>query len=379
MQLPPEGRVFVAVSGGVDSMVLLEALARVASAPAERTRLAVLHVNHALRGDESDGDEVLVRKRARELGIEARVHRLSWTSAPSQDDCRRARDAIFRGACSESGDRVWLAHHLNDQAETVFFRLLRGTGARGLRGMLPANGIKVRPLLGIEKADLVLASRAWRVPWREDRTNLDAQAYERNWLRGFFPELEARRPGFQRKLAALAEEAQGWRFQPEAPLDLYEASAGVTFGRWSGGAPSAGRLAETFHLSRRHATDLARLVCGNGGRLEASGGAKFTWSAGVLLSLRGTEFRAELSGRGPFVSPLGAWRIPRGARLLEAGGERRKKEFQALRVPVFFRDAIPVLDHGGKPLALLPGRAPLADFRFEPSPLARWWLAPSGI
>jgi hypothetical protein len=114
------------------------------------------------------------------------------------------------------------------------------------------------------------------------------------------------------------------------------------------------------------------------GRLEAEG-ARFHWSAGILLCERSARFEGGLrESTGGFAGPLGRWTIPRD---LEAasGGERRKKEFQALAVPQFFRSGIPMVRHAGATSALLPARLAgrlreLNGVHFEPSPLARWWL-----
>ncbi len=360
-------------------MVLLEGLVRVLSA-SERARLLVAHVNHALRGEESDADEALVRERSRDLGLEFRSQRLTWRKEePSQNSCREKREAFLRSLCNSGADRIFLAHHLNDQAETLFLRLLRGTGARGLRGMLPVNGPKVRPFLSLEKSDLVSAAREWGVEWREDSSNRDLATYDRNWLRGIFPELEARRPGFQRRLAALAEEARGWRFLPGAAFDVHEAAPGVTFARMPNGTVSTRSIAETFSLSRTHAGNLEQLLEKSSGRLDTAG-ARFTWSGSVLLRERGARFEPKLEVvDGRLKSVLGAWEFPEEL-ALEPRGESGKKEFQSLRVPLFFRHGIPLVRHAGRANALLPPRITgrlksVKGLRFTPSPLAAWWLA----
>jgi tRNA(Ile)-lysidine synthase len=360
-------------------MVLLEGVSRLLPDPALRARLLVLHVNHGLRGAESDGDEALVLRRAAALGLTARAERLEWGGAsPSQDACRRKRDALFRGAASRPGDRVWLAHHRDDQAETVFLRLLRGTGARGLKGMLAVNGIKVRPFLALEKGALLAAAEAWGVPWREDSSNRSA-AYDRNWLRGIFVLLEERRPGFRGRLAALAGEAQGWRFPPE-DLSRFSVEGGIEFAR-PRVVPASATLASAYALPRRHALALRDLLGKPSGSLHAEG-AKFTWSGGVLLREAGASFRCEWrrAGEAELAGTLGAWRVGEGVLAPGEGrGEALKKEFQALRVPRFFRAGVPLVQEGGRPVALLPRRLAGALARREglayvPSPLAAWWL-----
>jgi tRNA(Ile)-lysidine synthetase-like protein len=376
-----QGLKILAVSGGVDSMVLLEAMARVFPEPAERGRLLVAHVNHGLRGEESDGDERFVVARARVLGLRCRVFRLEWKNEkPSQERCRRRREEIFSGLRQGPNDRVYLAHHLNDQAETLMLRLIRGTGARGLAGMLPASGFKIRPFLSLEKEILRKAAAFWGMAWREDSSNQDGSHYDRNWLRRhIFPLIEERRPGFQGRLAALAEDARGWA--AVAPLAQFPYAEGIAFSR-PGPKCSEAVLHETFGLPRLHCRELGKLLAKPSGTLEAKG-ARFCWSAGVLLVERGRKFEASLRALGSGLrleSSLGRWSLEEGGggELLPLElrrGEYVKKEFQALRVPVFFREAVPLLRRGGRPVALLPKRlAGRAGIRFSPSPLARWWL-----
>lgn len=374
-KIPPEGAVFLAVSGGVDSMVLLEGVHRFCAGEQGRQRLSVLHVNHGLRGEESEGDEAFVREAARARGIDCRVFRLSWPegAAPSQDDCRRRREEIFAGLCRAPGDRVLLAHHRDDQAETLLFRLIRGTGLKGLRGMAPVAGRKHRPFLGLGKVTLLAAARGWGLSWREDSSNASL-GYERNWVRAaLLPLIEERRPGFPERLAALAEEVRA--LPPAAAIERFP-FGGVEFAR---PAPGCGEreLHEAFRLSRLHARALRELLDRPSGSLHAEK-ARFSWSAGVLLAERDERFEPQLlctsSGAE---SALGRWELAGGwaASAGEAGaGERAKKEFQRLRVPLFFRPAVPLLWEAGKPRALLPARLHGLPARFTPSPLARWWL-----
>jgi len=133
-------KILVAVSGGLDSMVLLALLQRLAGA--HRWRLTVAHFNHQLRGKEADADERLVRDTANSLGLplvagsgavkeHARRRGLSLEMA-----ARELRHSFLATAAKNSGiASVALAHHADDQVETFFLRLLRGAGSRGLGGM----------------------------------------------------------------------------------------------------------------------------------------------------------------------------------------------------------------------------------------------------
>lgn len=370
--LPAGGSAVLAVSGGVDSMVLLEAARRLAAEKLETSRLLVAHVNHRLRGAESDADEALVREYCEAHGLTFRPVRLTWEEEkPSQAACRRKREAFFRSLLTRDEDRVLYAHHADDQAETVLFRLIRGTGARGLKGMLPAHGLKLRPFLELPKEALVRAARDWRLTWREDSSNAST-AYDRNWIRlELIPLIEARRPGFREKLAALAAEARAWK-APASSLDLFPYAEGVSFTR-VGEKVSSAELSEAFRLGRRHAGELRGLLAKSAGRAEAEG-VRFTWSAGILLAERGEVFVPEATVTGDhFSSCLGDWELG-GLRLSLRRGDSVKKEFQRHRVPVFFRGAIPLAEVSGKARLVLPSEH--SGAACTPSALARWWLSP---
>lgn len=377
-----QGQRMIAVSGGVDSMVLLEGLHRISLGQEKRARLQVLHVNHALRGSESDADQALVEARARQLEIPVRAFRLDWAGATaSQDKCRQAREKIFRELCRDPSDRVFLAHHLNDQAETLFLRIIRGTGAKGLAGMRAVSGIKLRPFLELEKQVLLQAAAYWNVPWREDRSNEDTTHYDRNWLRhAILPLIEERRPGLANRLAGLAQEAQGWK-TPVNPLPVFSWRKGVAFAKPPQEISSLA-LREAFAVSRFHCRQLQELLAKSSGCLHAEG-VRFSWSAGILLAEKGEAFAPDLQSNHSetWESELGTWKIvgPAASQLVLSGsarGESAKKEFQSLRVPTFFRSAVPLLKTKGRTTALLPVRleSRFAEIHFRPSALASWWL-----
>jgi len=187
-------RVLVAVSGGVDSMVLLRLLDTLAKA--NDFRIIVAHFNHRLRPRSSDADERLVRRTARTLGwpviIErgevkafAREHRVSIEMA-----ARELRHAFLSRIARRLKVRsVALAHHADDQVELFFLRLLRGAGGEGVAGMKwlsrsPANSATqlVRPLLDISKADLKKFARQNNIRFREDASNA-SRDFLRNRIR----------------------------------------------------------------------------------------------------------------------------------------------------------------------------------------------------
>jgi tRNA(Ile)-lysidine synthase len=179
-------------------------------------------VNHGLRGAESEADEGCVRALARELGlpfhaerIEPRARRAAGPSRdrPSlQEAARELRYAALRRLAAAAGARhVATAHHADDQAETVLLRLLRGTGPDGLAGIpeRSPDGVIVRPLLRVPRAQVEAFARQRGLRWREDASNGDP-VYARNrlrerWLPGLAREFN---PRLLRAIANLAEAQQ---------------------------------------------------------------------------------------------------------------------------------------------------------------------------
>jgi len=211
----PGQKVAVAVSGGADSVCLLFALRELA--PEWGVVLSVLHLDHGLRGDESNADAAFVRGLADELGLPAAIERveLSRCSENLEQAARRARLEFFRRQMAAGSlDRVALGHTRSDQAETVLFRFLRGAATAGLAGIRPltADGI-VRPLIDVDRAEVEAFLNARGVRWREDSTNR-SMAFARNRIRhSLLPQLACEwNPAIGRTLAhtadwALAEEA----------------------------------------------------------------------------------------------------------------------------------------------------------------------------
>lgn len=182
-------RVIVAVSGGIDSMVLLDVVCTLREEL--RLTLAVAHVNHQLRGLDADRDEVFVRQAAKARGIECYVERadtkaLSEESKRSiQDTARDIRYTFFTRLRRSIGfQKIATAHHANDNAETVLFNFFRGAGVQGLSGipMWRRDLAVVRPLLGVTREQIRQYADARGIGYREDVSNLKT-AYSRNFIR----------------------------------------------------------------------------------------------------------------------------------------------------------------------------------------------------
>lgn len=359
------GRVFLAVSGGLDSMVLLEAVARARDSGLlrEGIDLHIAHVNHGLRGRASDADERLVRATAVRHRME--FHSIRRSDLKGQLACRNARIQFLDGLAADSSDRVVTAHQLDDQAETVLLRLLRGTGVRGLASMPKSGGKRLRPLLEFSRLELAKVAREWDVRWREDSSNRSTH-YDRNWIRlSILPQLEARRPGAGRRIAALADDAAA--LPSETVVADSFAWEGVRFYRGLTGTTAG--LGREFSLDRKHARELFRLLEKGRGVLTAEG-ARFTLSCCVLL----VEREAAMAGSvrfdaGRWTSPLGSWAIDRP--LLQRG-ESWKKRCQEAGVPIFFRTWLPWVELHGKKTLLSPGTV------FSPSLLGDWFFNPCG-
>lgn len=175
--------VLVALSGGADSVCLLHML-RELGYP-----VIAAHCNFHLRGEESDRDEQFVRTMCEALGVRLLVQSFSTTQYASEHGvsiemaARELRYAWFEEQRKETGaEAICVAHHKNDQAETLLLNLKRGTGFRGLEGMKPRNGFIVRPLLCLTKAQIMAYCEAHHYPFVTDSTNADTRI-RRNAIR----------------------------------------------------------------------------------------------------------------------------------------------------------------------------------------------------
>ena len=199
--------VLVAVSGGCDSVSLLHLL-RFAAEDAE-LRVTAAHFDHAMRAG-SEKDAAWVRGVCRGWGVPL-VEARAEAPPRTEEEARDARYAFLRRARAECGaTHVATAHHADDQAETVLFRALRGTGVSGLAGIAPADGTGlVRPLLPFWRAEIVRYARSAGLSWRDDPTNaLVDPARNRIRLR-LLPWIERHlAPGARRSLVRLAELAR---------------------------------------------------------------------------------------------------------------------------------------------------------------------------
>lgn len=205
--LPETGRIMVTVSGGADSVALLH-LIRDTMPDAE---LAVAHFDHGWREDSAE-DACWVAALANRNGCAFLLERSGELTSHTENDGRTSRYGFFHRAAREwRADVIVTAHHADDQAETVLFRIARGAGTRGLRGIPARRGLFVRPFLPFHRPEIAEYAIAHGLTWREDSSNRDMR-HARNRIRhSLLPALEASAPGTTNALleiAALAGEAE---------------------------------------------------------------------------------------------------------------------------------------------------------------------------
>ena len=211
------GRALVAVSGGPDSMALLDLLAR--SGPAHGLDLVVGHVDHGIDPRSAEAAAIAGRAAA-DRGLPFELARLSLGGAASETTARAARLAALEAMRERvAADCILLAHHADDQAETVLMRVLRGSGPAGLAGIPLRRGRLVHALLPFRHRDLVRyvverGIEVWHDPANADDRHL------RSWLRrDLLPSIEARLPEAHDALVGLAGKARAGRDAWDAVLD----------------------------------------------------------------------------------------------------------------------------------------------------------------
>ena len=177
------GKLILALSGGIDSMVLADMLLQ------SKADFVLAHCNFHLRGEESDGDEKFVRDYAERKGLTVYVKQFDTLSYAEEHKlsiemaARELRYAWFEELRQQLNyDYIAVAHHADDQLETFFINLLRGAGIRGLKGMQKVNGRIIRPLLDVPRAEIQQYAEEHHLQWREDHTNAET-LYLRNKIR----------------------------------------------------------------------------------------------------------------------------------------------------------------------------------------------------
>lgn len=202
--------VVLGLSGGPDSLCLLHILYSLQKSL--DFKLSAIHVNHMIRGEAADADQAFVQEYCEKLNVPLKVYKLDIPAIAKEKGIsdeqagREARHQLLRDA---GADRIALAHNKNDQAETVFMRILRGTGVKGLAAMdfVRQDGI-IRPLLGIEREEIENYCRENNLQPRIDLSNFEND-YTRNKIRNeLLPILKEYNPAIIDSLSRLAESAK---------------------------------------------------------------------------------------------------------------------------------------------------------------------------
>lgn len=199
--------VVAAVSGGPDSVAMLDCLLRLGYRP------TVAHLHHGLRGEEADADEDFVRRLAGTHNLPIHVKRVDAAAIAGErgisieEAGRFARYLFFWDVMGQTGcARTALAHHRDDQAETVLMHMLRGSGPEGLKGMAPIrDGVFIRPMLYVSRDEILAYCAERRLKYRTDATNTDT-GYRRNSIRHeLLPRLTEYNPRIREALCRTAE------------------------------------------------------------------------------------------------------------------------------------------------------------------------------
>lgn len=215
--IEPKDTIVLGISGGADSVCLLKILARWKEAWG--ISLRAVRVHHQLRGEEADADERFVRELCENEGIPCRVFHEDVQGMAQREKIgleeagRIARYRCFATVCEDvGGGKIALAHHQDDLAETMLHHLVRGTGMAGLCSLKPVSGNRIRPLLCLEKEEILVYLKAAGQPWRTDSSNLEDD-YTRNRIRHHvLEELKTEvNPRAVRHMAQLSEELEETR------------------------------------------------------------------------------------------------------------------------------------------------------------------------
>lgn len=418
-------RLLVAVSGGADSMALFHVLRELA--PRLRLELLLAHFDHALR-DNSAADAVWVAGQAHVHGVP--LHTQRWTAPrPGEAAARAARYTFLRDtARAHSCSAIVLAHHRDDQMETILLRLGRGVGLRGALGMAWRRAGEppvVRPLLDVTRDELRAFLNARGATWRDDPTNLDRGPVRNRLRHDVFPGLDAALgPRWHQHwnttwtdlreiwtwvdglAAQLLQHAGGDRLRVDVLRSADDPILRAALQRWMDGAPegaSRAQLDELVHLVR-HGRSGSRVELAGGFVLSLEQGflARYSTPAGpapaaLMFECREVDAaaaRAALERRAggrsqgsrdddeaylaaeALALPLGLRVARAGDRIQLLGGPGRRavaRLLQDRRVPRRERDGWPVVEDSEGPI-WLPGIGVAERGRVGPNTLSALWL-----
>ncbi|HEX6266112.1 MAG TPA: tRNA lysidine(34) synthetase TilS [Burkholderiales bacterium] len=368
----------VALSGGVDSVVLLHRLR-------ERPGICAVHVHHGLSPN-ADAWAAFCRKLCKAWGVPLGIRKVKVTRRGKGLEAA-ARDARYAALREEKAPVIALAHNLDDQAETVLMNLLRGAGLRGASGMQPHARLGdkrlVRPLLDVSREEILAYAQRHRLEWVEDESNAD-ESLTRNFVRlRLGPLIQTRFPQWKRSLARAAKHFARKDARAEGLLRSYLKAKGLK-------APSEAKLVE---MLKQLTSEGART------RLEHDGVALRVYRGTILrqsappASFTSLPWRGERRLKIPQLG--GELRFTRGEGIasrhlknefqvrLRSGGERLqlhprrprrtlKNLFQEAGVPSWTRERLPLL-YCGSDLVWAPGLG--VDVRYRGRGLVPEWIS----
>lgn len=210
--------IVVGLSGGADSVCLINVLAEIVREHADKygdISITAVHINHGIRGEEAERDEAFAKSVADNLGITFRVYRLDIPEMAKQRGIseetagRIARYEWFRKTAMEfdaAHTRIAVAHHMDDQAETILMHMIRGSSVAGLAGMRAVAGDIIRPLLCVSRADIEQYLDDRGLAYVTDSTNMD-NSYTRNMVRNcIIPDMEKINPQFKQAVNNMSDD-----------------------------------------------------------------------------------------------------------------------------------------------------------------------------
>ena len=364
--------VIAAVSGGADSVCLVHVLRE-----AQMNLAGLAHFNHKLRGEASEQDERFVCALAARLGLPFFRAEGRPKAGNLEQEARRDRRAFFLGLMRDGvADRVALAHTRDDQAETVLFRVLRGSGLTGLAGIHPvtADGF-IRPMIGVTRCEVLEFLRTRSIEWREDLSNADLR-FARNRIRHqLLPQLAREwNPKIVDALANLGDLA----YEEELAWTLRDGDSRQDRLPHLEALPRAEARRAVRRAIREVKGDLRGIEFGHiesviemGGRIRVPG-VDFVRSGDGIRALRPDVPSLEVTVPGTYDAPDGASEIrlepcvnlkadltaplllrgwKPGDHYLRSGKSRDqklKKMFENARVPSWQRRFWPILEYGGR-------------------------------
>jgi tRNA(Ile)-lysidine synthase len=209
--ISPDDKILLSISAGKDSMFMLHLIKELQNELG--FQFDVFHLNHLTRGEESDKDELFIKKICEDCGIHSHIERYDFTknkikSKSFEEHAREIRYSLLKKiSATNNYSLIATAHNMNDNSETLLMRILSGTGINGIRGILPKTDNLIRPILFAKKDEIYKYLRDNNIAWREDLTNKE-NIYLRNHVRNIIiPMISERFPMAEENLINLSNHA----------------------------------------------------------------------------------------------------------------------------------------------------------------------------